>query len=227
MAKKRYPQFTEYDEQRIEKLFERGYCYPFSGRDNEGRKIVILQTGRLDPDEFSIYDAFKLFCYVVIVLMEEEETQIAGIVCIFNHVDATIKHLMSPIDARDFMDFVKNCSSCRQKGHFVVNLPSYANFVIEIFKAVMSEKLKKRMFVLKSSDELKNHIDLSLLPKEFGGFKSEAEMMSEFMKLRDDKRKLVHKIIDFKVDWSKVPPEKFLSRDDNGTIGSFRKLEID
>lgn len=73
LSRKRYPQFTDHDVTRLEKLFKLGYCFPFPGRDSEGRKIILLQTGRLLVDEFTVYDAFKLFCYVVIVSMEEEE----------------------------------------------------------------------------------------------------------------------------------------------------------
>lgn len=125
------------------------------------------------------------------------------------------------------MDFVKNCSTSRQKGNYVMNLPSYANFMIEIFKQLMSEKLNKRLFIIKNSDELKKHIDPSLLPIEFGGTKTEAQMLAEFLKFRDEKQDLLRQLFDFKVDWNKVPPEKFLSTDEHGTVGSFRKLEID
>lgn len=134
---------------------------------------------------------------------------------------------MRPVDVRDFMDFVKNCSVARIKNSYVANLPSFAHFMIELFKSAMSDKLRKRLFIVKSSSELKNHIDKSILPKEYGGTRTEAEMMQDFVKLRESKQHLIQKVLDFSIDWNKVPIEKIHSDDDFESVGSFRKLEID
>lgn len=131
LARKRYPQFFDGGtDEKVKQLFNTGYCYPLSGRDKEGRKIILMQTRRLNTDIYSVYDAIRLFIYVATVLLEEEETQIAGIIFIFNHAGITLKHIMSPVDVRDFMDFVKNCSSARIKNSYVANLPSFANFMV-------------------------------------------------------------------------------------------------
>lgn len=229
-APKRYPQFFEFHPDSLDralKLFDTGYCYPLSGRDEEGRRIILVQTRKLDPDQFDSYDATRLLCYVVTVLLEEEETQIAGVIFVFDHADVSLRHAMSPSDLRDFMDFSKKCSGCRQKGTYIMNLPSFANVLMELFRSVLSEKLKNRLLLLKSNDELKNHIDPKLLPKEFGGVKTEAEMMEDFHKLRAEKRELLLKLIDVKIDWGKVPLDKIWSSEEEEPIGSFRKLEID
>jgi CRAL/TRIO domain len=176
---------------------------------------------------YTTYDAVRLLCYVITVLVEEEETQISGIICLFDHANANLKHLMTPTDVRDFMHFVKNCSACRQKGTYVMNLPSFANFILEIFKSTLSAKLRKRFFLLKNKDDLKNHIDIELLPKSYGGKRTEEDMMEDFKKLRDDKRQNLLKFLEVKIDWSKVSPEKIFSKEEDETVGSFRKLEID
>lgn len=209
------------DEARILKLIKQGTCYPFSERDSEGRRIIMLHAARPSSEEYTVHDVIKLFLYVVMILLEEEETQISGILIIVNNDDLTLSKMMTPVDARDFMDFIKNCATTRQKGNFVMSLPPFANFMVELLKSVMSEKLRSRFHVLKWSD-LKNHINQSLLPKEFGGTKTEAEMVADFLKLRDSKKDLANQIINFKVDWARVPEEKFASN-----VGSFRKLDID
>lgn len=228
---KRYPQFFDFNDKDIKKamkLFETGFCYPLTERDEDGRKIVLMQTRKLNLDHYTIHDAAKLFFFVVAVLLEEEETQIAGLVYIFDHGSITLRHVMSPIDVRDFIDFVKKCSTSRQKEMYVVNLPSFANVLIELFKAAMSDKLKKRLFVLKNLNDLRKNIKPSLLPRELGGTRSEAEMMQDFMKLKEEKENLIFAIIDKRndINWSKVPPEQ-IGAEDGGTVGSFRKLEID
>lgn len=227
LAAKRYPQFFEEDLENIMKMFHTGFCYPLSERDEEGRRIVFVQTKKFNPEDYSAIDSMRLFSYIMTVLLEEEETQIAGVVIVFDNDSATLKHFLAPLDTRDYMHFVKNCSTLRQKGNYIVNSPLIANFVLEIVRSVLSEKLKKRFFVLKSSIELRNYIKLSLLPKEFGGTKSEADMMQDFIKLRDQHQKKLSEFLGFKTDWSKVPVDKIWSNKDNETVGSFRKLEID
>jgi hypothetical protein len=209
------------------KLFDTGYCYPLSKRDSEGRRIILIQTGKMDPDLYTSYDATRLLCYVVTVLLEEEETQIAGIICVFDHSNVTLRHAMNPLDLKDFMDFAKKCTTCRQKGTYIMNLPSFANILMEIFKSTLSEKLKKRIFLLKGTDELKNYIDPSLLPKQYGGTESEEEMMKEFLNLRERKFVNLRKFLEAKIDWDKVSLDKIWSNEDEANVGSFRKLEID
>lgn len=209
------------------KLFDIGYCYPLLGRDDEGRKIILIQTGRLDVDVFSTHDAVRLLIYIVTALLEEEETQIAGIMFILNHADATIRHAISPVDLLDLMDLSKKCSAVRQKGTITMNLPTFGVVLFELFRSVLSEKLKKRLVLLKSSDDLKNHVNLSMLPKEYGGTTSEAEMLENFLQFRESKRENLQMLLDAKIDWDNVNQDKIWSNHDEEGIGSFRKLEID
>jgi hypothetical protein len=231
LSRKRYPQFFDYtpeDFDKMLKLLETGYCLALSDRDEEGRKIILIRTERCDMNIYSTYDAIRLLCYVITVLLEEEETQIAGIICLFDHAGSNMKHLMTPTDVRDFMHFVKHCSACRQKGTYVMNLPSFANFLLEIFKSTLSEKLKKRFFLIKSKEDLKNHFDVNILPKSYGGKLTDEEMLADFKKLRDEKRPNLLKFLEVKIDWSKVSPEKISSKEEvEEAVGSFRKLEID
>lgn len=230
LAGKRFPKYFEYSEENMQKmfkLFDAGYCFPLVGRDDEGRKIILMQTGRLDVDVFSTQDAVRLLIYVITALLEEEETQIAGIMIVFNHAEATIRHLISPVDLLDLMDFSKKCSAVRQKGTVVMNLPTFGVVIFELFRSVLSEKLKKRLVVLKNSDDLKNHVNLSMLPKEYGGTMSEAEILEKFLEFRESKRANLQMLLDAKIDWDNVNQDKIWSNHDDESIGSFRKLEID
>lgn len=230
LAKKRYAQFFDQPEEVMAKalqLLETGYFLPLSGRDSAGRKIVLMRTKKADMDLYDSQDAMRLMVYIVSVLMEEEETQIGGLIFIFDHMDITLRHIMSPIDVKNFMSFVKNCACIRQKGNFVVNLPTFANYMIELFKTGLSEKLKQRVFILKNNDELKALIDPSMLPSEYGGLKTDMEMLEEFKKLAEEKSELTKLSLGAQIDWSKVPVEKIQPGDEVDPVGSFRKLEID
>lgn len=230
LVEKRFPTFFgsfAADLGKAMELFECGYCYPLSERDEEGRRIIMLQAARMNIEKFSPYDAVRLFVYVCLVLLEEEETQISGILMVTNDANSTLKHMISPIEMMDFMEFVKKCASFRQKGIYMLNLPAFSSFCIDIMKSVMSEKLRSRLHVLKPSEQLKDYINPSLLPKESGGIKPEVEMMNDFRKLEAERREKVLQRLNVKVNWLKAPYDKIWSSGEDESGGSFRKLEID
>jgi hypothetical protein len=75
LARKRYPQFFTPDSpnfKRALEIFKTGYCYPLSGRDHEGCRVVVVQTKRLDMEKYSVFDGMRLSMFVLAVLMEEE-----------------------------------------------------------------------------------------------------------------------------------------------------------
>lgn len=227
LSRKRYPRFFANAIGDSMKMFSTGCCYPLAGRDNEGRKVVILQAGKWDPDEFSYLDALRLYCYISMVLCEEEETQIAGIVGIsdYSHVSAT--NLPSPADLSDFIDISKKVATFRQKGNYIVNLPSFGRFLFEIAMSIMTEKLRSRLHIVRNKSDMKNFINPAILPTEYGGICSKQDMMKEFLALEEKHVKNLRKLSDFKIDFSKVDVSKNESRNDEEKIGSFRTLEID
>jgi hypothetical protein len=64
--------------EKVWKLFDRGYAYPLIERDNEGKKIILIQVRKFDTKIFNSCDAIRLLVLIVSTLMEEEETQITG-----------------------------------------------------------------------------------------------------------------------------------------------------
>lgn len=86
----------------------------------------------------------------------------------------------------------------------MINLPSFANVMLEIAKKVMSEKLRNRITLLKDMSELESEIDISILPTENnGGSISESEMLKSFRELSDQRIEMI-KSIDLGVDWERV-----------------------
>lgn len=156
--------------------------------------------------------------------MEEEETQIAGTATIIDHEGMTMRQtsMFSVTDIVDFADCIKN-SVGRHKKLYVVNLPPFAQFLLEAARATLSDKLRKRICIARDMEDLKNHIDPILLPKEHGGKYSEAEHKDYFDEYFRGVRPKLEEIKARVVDWSKVP--NFSKSKES--VGSFRKLEID
>lgn len=158
-------------------------------------------------------------------LLEEEETQIAGVATIINHEGITMKHtsLFSVSDIVDFADCLKNAVG-RYKQLFLVNLPTFAVFLLDVARSTLSDKLKQRIVLPKNMADVKNYIDISLLPSEYGGKTSEAEHMEIFNAYFRGVRPNLEQIRNKVVDWNKVPDLKSSTKE---AVGSFRKLEID
>lgn len=189
-------------------LYETGVAYPLTERDEEGRRIIFVQTRKLDPKLFSATDALQLLTWIAKVILEEEETQIAGIITIIDQSEISFNHLrlLSMRDAIDFVSVVRNGSVGRQKGMYLVSLPGFASFMLEIGKKAAGEKLKKRIHLVENMKAMKGLIDPKLLPLELGGEIPEAEMMSTFKKLAEERERDVRSIQEG-IDWERIAME--------------------
>ncbi|CRK93841.1 CLUMA_CG007368, isoform A [Clunio marinus] len=228
LAQKKYSKwfdFKDSDFDRMMELYQTGYIYPLAERDEDGRRIIFIQLRRLNPDYFTSADAIRLSAVLSASLLEEEETQIAGVATIIDHEGMTMKHtsLFSVADIVDFADCLKNAVG-RYKQLFLVNLPSFAVFLLDVARSTLSDKLKKRIVLPKNMDDLKNYINPSMLPKEYGGDLPEAEHMEIFNQYFRSVRPNLEEIRARVIDWTKVPNFK---TSESEAVGSFRKLEID
>jgi len=202
------PRWYDFDDSAISRLwtlFETGVAYPLMERDQEGRRIIFVQARKMDPKLFSASDAIQLLTWIAKVILEEEETQISGIVTIIDQSEITFGHLrlLSVSDAIDFVSVIKAGSVGRQKGMYLVSLPSFASFMLEIAKKATNEKLKIRIHVVEDMAAMKSMIDPSLFPLELGGTVPEAEMMTTFRKIANEREDAI-KSIQEGVDWDRV-----------------------
>lgn len=203
------------DERQIRrlKLLESGYNVPLIQRDVEGRRVLLLQLYRINPDDFDYIDVGILNTWIIGVLMEEEETQIAGFIIIIDCNHITMKHL-SMVPVKLFLKdgaSVKNSEPIgRLKNTYIINLPSYAKLVYELSRKVTSKKNRKKNVILKNMTELKKYFDTSILPSElgeFGGKESMYDMIENFKKLVKE-REQMYKKIDTLIDWDRIAKDK-------------------
>lgn len=251
-AKVHYPRwfiYSDNDVLKMRELYTTGYIYPLLERDEDGRRIILIQVRKMDPTKYNSADIIRLSALIVTTLMEEHETQVAGFIAIIDYAEVSMKQIsvFSITDVRDHMDCIKNATVGRIKAcysgkikvlestlintfntkpyvFFLVNLPTYAHFLVEIAKKTASEKLRSRLIFPKDIDELKTLINPALLPKEYGGTIPEEIMMAEFTKLvilNDDTLK---RTMDIEIDVTKMPHHQATEVE---VVGSFRKLEID
>lgn len=204
--RKKYEKWCNLDEEALKRLWELydlGFAYPLMDRDDEGKRIIFVQARKLDTERFTSTDAIRLLGLIVMTLMEEEETQIAGISTISDYTDVGFCYfnLFSIKDIKDFADCAKNASVGREKENYFVNLPSFAAFLFEIGRKALNEKLRQRLMTARNMDHLKTYIDSGLLPLEHGGFVAESEMLDDFRRIYLCHEMSVREISECVIDW--------------------------
>ncbi|CAO1301244.1 unnamed protein product [Diamesa hyperborea] len=226
---RQHPKWHADDEkknQKVMQMFDRGVYYPLSQRDAEGRKIIYNNVSKLDPSIDTPESHFSTIFEVYTQLIEDEITQITGLVVISDCTGFTSKHLscVSIPDIVVLANCLKNAMTARIKCIYILNLPPFARILLDVFKIALSDKLKKRLVVVKDMEEFKSkYFDAKLLPKEFGGITPEADMIKEFQETMKQNQKKRQQIYDTEFNINMIPGKK---NEEIGT-GSFRKLEID
>lgn len=207
--RRKYEKWCNIDTEATKKLwelFDSGYAFPLIERDDEGKRIIFVQARKFDTEKFTSTDAIRLLVVIVMTLMEEEETQIAGISTIsdFTNVGFCYFKHFSISDIRNFADCAKNASVGREKENYFVSLPPFAAFLFEIGRKALTEKLRQRLMTARDMEHLKRFIDPNLLPKEQGGGVSESDMMDKFKALYKIHENNMKSISDCDIDWEKI-----------------------
>ena len=132
-----------------------------------------------EPSERTLLDNLRANLIAIEMLLEEEETQICGIVIIGDFREFGFKQAkaMSPTIFRNYANVLLNCFPVRIKGIHVIEQPRIFTIVFAIVSQFMKEKLRKRVY-LHGSDiaGLHQHIAKSILPNDFGGDNSPTDV---------------------------------------------------
>lgn len=192
-------------------------------RDRNGCRVIMIQANKLDTKKFSFSDVLKIINLVILTLLEEQETQIAGFVYIIDHKDISMDYvsIFSLIDLKNYLKCIQNALPCRQKQAIFVNLPGFAVSLTDFGKNFISSKLKERAIFYRDIEKLTDHVDQKILPKEYGGVIPVKEMMESFRTTAENYKEKI-----------KQCDEQFINADgvkssDADAVNSFRKLEID
>ena len=209
---------------RTMELYDTGFLKVMKNRDSEGRRVVIANN-QLDMEKFNADDVFRLHCLVFLVLANEEETQICGIVYVDDFSEGITMKYLSMYPLKSMYDFTiqLKVTPVRLKNICLVGLPSFATQFLNIVKLGLSEVMNQRLNVIDNASELGNYVDQSIMTKDYGGEFDGDECLKEFRKIIDAHVDSLRTFFDFEVDMTKAE----VLKDYHENIGSFRKLEID
>jgi len=183
-------------------------------RDSERRRIIILRCKHFDS--FDSIEYLRRAYLTALLASCEIDTQLNGVVIIFDCSDINLAKL-SRIPLNSVYDSFRfgKLGIIRPKLLNIIGMPLFLKPIFEMAKSFTSAKILERINFINKVDELSEHIDVSVLPKEYGG--SSDELMDyEPFELGVAYFNKIHK---FDVNFSKIQNYE--------NVGSFRKLEID
>lgn len=216
----------------VRAIMESGYLVPLLERDDQGRQVVLSCAGKFDVNRFTSAQMARAHSLLCEVLLDDEESQVAGYIHVNDETGLTMSllSLWSFVDLKNMLKCIQNSTPMRHRETHFINLPPFASKFIEFGMSVLSDKLKSRVILHKSLDDLKAKINPSILPKEYGGTVPVADMIAKFVERCKQSRLRILALDDMYIEITKNSPFWQECEDqeiESGMCGSFRKLEVD
>uniref|UniRef100_T1IME0 CRAL-TRIO domain-containing protein n=1 Tax=Strigamia maritima TaxID=126957 RepID=T1IME0_STRMM len=143
----RNPQlYKNYRPSALTSIFAHNLQTVLPDRDHFGRKVLIFNMGKWNPKHNSMDDVHRANEMCLEIAIEEEETQINGVVCIANMKDFGIHQARhyTPTYLKHFASLMQDVFPARFKAIHVVNENTIVHMLIVIFKPLLSIKIRKR-----------------------------------------------------------------------------------
>ncbi|XP_065176514.1 retinaldehyde-binding protein 1-like [Sycon ciliatum] len=150
------------------------YCLPFilRDRDDEGRRVVIFQPSRIDPERYSHDSVQQAIVYALDALIDDEEAQVNGFILIEDYSNMTIRKILG-LDQRlmkRLSTLFQDAYPARFSGMHFVNQPWFFSILWNIAKPFLKEKIRQRTHMHGSDfGRLHEFIPKRCLPAEVGG----------------------------------------------------------
>ncbi|XP_034947099.1 clavesin-2 [Chelonus insularis] len=213
----------------IEAIIDSGYLVPLLEKDDHGRQVILSCAGRFDPYKYTSAQMARAHSIVVEALLDDEENQVRGYTHVNDESGLTMSHVSawSLTDIRNMLRCIQNSTPMRHKETHFINIPNCATKVIDFALSLLNDKLRARIMVHKSVNDLKEAINPKILPKEYGGITPLADMIAAFKEKLKAKRNDLMALDDMYIEISPKDTCSSSSEGLSGIAGSFRKLEVD
>ncbi|KAL0274466.1 UNVERIFIED_CONTAM: hypothetical protein PYX00_006880 [Menopon gallinae] len=175
---KYHEQWMNVDLPTLRTLTTKGAVQVLPGRDQHARRVFWLRGGLWKPGDCSIDCLLQAGGLCGDATIVEPMTQIAGIVMIFDLKDVGMSQIkgLSTTFAKKMVHFLANCLPVRINAIHVVNEPALFSMILSLFKAFLTEKMKKGLYFHGSNlASLHEHVSPTCLPPELGGTYGEVD----------------------------------------------------
>ncbi|XP_063701167.1 retinaldehyde-binding protein 1-like [Culicoides brevitarsis] len=224
--------FTKLDpnEPEMAAVIDACFSFPLLERDDQGRRVFLTNIENFDASKWTTKHMIRLHALVVEASLDDEESQIAGFHHFYDARGFGMKHvaMWSLVDLNNFLRKAQFVAPMRHRA--VTVMLTMAHKLIEFALSLLTDKIKARVKVCKTNEEAKQHVDVKLLPEEYGGKVPMKDMIARFKEELQEKREALLALDDMSIDITKYSDKwskNTTLENDISVIGSFRKLELD
>ncbi|XP_078001150.1 alpha-tocopherol transfer protein-like [Glandiceps talaboti] len=225
--------FDDLRPSQLKHVWEGGMDACLPGRDSEGRRVLVFRPGKWNPDKCPSVDSLRAAVITTERVLEEEETQINGVVIMGDFAEYSMKQAVhiGPTFARMNTSILQNAMPMRIKGFHFINTPAIFQAGMALWRPLMSEKMRQRMHV--HGDDfgtLHTQMPSSMLPTDFGG--NQASFDTRAVEWMEELLEWENECIYNNDEFGPVKKETALGTaaggaDPNmGLVGSFKKLDV-
>ncbi|GIY14693.1 alpha-tocopherol transfer protein-like [Caerostris darwini] len=180
----------------------------------DNNSILLIGKGALDLTKTNILERFYLEVVIINSLIKNPLNQLYGITAIFDYGGFQYNAMLSytPRMIHLLVNTLQNSLPLPVKACHIVNLPPLLSSVISIAFALLSKKIKNRIFIHPSNDgwqSLHKSLPPELLPEEYGGTLKESGLVDLSDHLDDLERELCER---FKFGYLKSETQRELLR---------------
>ncbi|CAH0713761.1 unnamed protein product, partial [Brenthis ino] len=201
---------------------------PLPKLTDEGLRVTIFRVRPNYPESAAEINAAVRAILLICDVRLHDETLIAGDVFIWeaSHVRASIaaRVAASASSVRRSIQLAQAAYPQRMRRIHVVGAPTLVASSLNLMRACVNEKIRKRYYLHSKTEELLEHFPARVLPIEWGGEEESIEILNKKWRRRVDE------VRDYLRDLSEicnVCPDTQYDNDIYGVVGSFRKLDID
>lgn len=144
---------------------------PLPGLTKEGCRVVCLRAVDRDNMPNNVADGMKLALMIGDIRLYEEKTGVAGDVYVLDASVATPTHFakFTPTLVKKFLVCVQEAYPVRLKEVHVINVSPLVDTIVNFVKPFLKEKIRERIHIHSSLDDLYKFVPKEMLPSEYGG----------------------------------------------------------
>lgn len=165
--------FTDRDINRPElsEILDVVHMPPLPGLTPNGRRVVMLRSSDKDFIPNNVADAMKITMMIGDIRLAEEKVGVAGDVYILDASVASPAHFakFTPAIVKKFLICVQEAYPVKLKEVHVINVSPIVDTIVNFVKPFLKEKIRERIHIHSSLDELYNFVPKAMLPSEYGG----------------------------------------------------------
>jgi len=165
----------------LERIIHAGVFLPLRGFDSQGRYVLLIRVGKVDPALMTTNDCYKTMCMIFSMAQENNRQYwTRGYVLLVDHEGAGVRHALmtGPEVLRKHKVVFQDCYPMESEvlidksKQLIINMPTVFQAILNTFLALLDRKFLDMIKVIPSSgtkDALKECMGEAVLPSEYGG----------------------------------------------------------